>query len=157
MREWKDSEMCTRAFVLGAALIVALVSGVLGGCAAVPAAALTMGVTAAESGSAYMTRGELRGALHHDFEEVVASARVSLGLLAFEMVRTNEKEGFVYLLADDDRGRRVSVRIWRRTAELTTVRIRYGVFADRHVAAVLYETMLQEIGKIPEGAGESSG
>ncbi len=133
------------------------VMGMVGGCAAVPAAALTMGFTAAESGSAYMTRGELRSALQYDFEEVVASASGAMERLAFEVVRTNRKEGFVYLLAEDDGGRRLSVRVWRRTEELTTLRIRYGVIADRHVAAVVYEAMLQQMGMAEIAPSRSSG
>jgi len=141
---------------------LAVVSGMsagswMSGCVAAPAAALTLGFSAAEVGSAYVTRGELRAALDHGFSEVVESARAALDELAFTSVRANEEEGFVYLLAEDDRGRRLSVRITERTSRITTVRVRAGVIADRHVATVVFEAMLQEMGSAETAPRRSSG
>lgn len=129
----------------------------MSGCVAPPAAALTLGFSAAEVGSAYVVRGELRGALDHDFDDVVAAAEATLDELAFTPVRMNDRDGYVYILSEDDRGRRLSVRVTKRTERITTVRIRAGVIADRHVATVVFEAMLQEMGSAEIAPRRSSG
>lgn len=145
-------------FLRVATISAAGVGGVgMSGCVAPPAAALTLGFSAAEAGSAYVVRGELRGALDHDFDEVVTAATATLDDLAFTPVRTTARDGYVYMLSEDDRGRRLSVRVTKRTERITTVRIRAGVIADRHVATVVFEAMLQEMGSAETGPRRSSG
>lgn len=126
------------------------------GCAIPAATAASAGLAVAEAGAGAFQRGEIRAALRAPFPAVETAAHTALDELGFDTLedRTNRGDGRLYLVAQDDRGRRLSIRLQSRTEVVTKLRIRVGAIPDRTVAGLILAELLKDL---PEDAIPSAG
>ena len=118
---------------LAAACAVTLGSGG-GGCA--PAIVVTAGLSMAQAGTSAFIRGELLSARQASLDQVWLATLGALDELAFDVqvVRTPddpESEGrSAYVMAQDDDGPEVKVKLERASDAVTRVRIRIDLRGD---------------------------
>jgi uncharacterized protein YceK len=116
----------------------------LSGCAAVVIGAAAAGAGAA--GSSYVN-----GALKVDVlarpNEVARAAEKALAALRMQDIVSSATlvEGYVDAMTADDKT--VSIKIKRRTDEISRLQIRVGVFGDRQTSQLIYDQMRKYLPK----------
>lgn len=131
------------------ACLIVLASLAFAGCAAVPPAMLlTAGLTAAP---AYQ-RGTMTDTLVLPQDRVYDAAIAAVEDLALHLERVRFDESSAFILALDDRGVEVKIRLTRFTDTVTYVRVRIGFLGNRTYSQRVMERLRKHAGVTQPGA-----
>jgi len=134
-----------RVWALGA--VVLLASTGCGVELAVMGAAASAASSAASAGSAVYARGKLEAAWLGHFDLVVGAAEEACGDMGFYMVSSQGDlgKGVWKMVAVDDQGDKISVRVTRQTAKLTEFQINVGLWGKQSTARLYLKRMVEAI------------
>ncbi|MFN0134039.1 MAG: DUF3568 family protein [Phycisphaerales bacterium] len=130
---------------LARVLSVCAIAGQIGGCAT-PVIIATAGMSALQAGTAAYIDGRLQAAHVVSLGDAYAAASAALVDLKFNILSSKVREGSALIAAAEDDGRGIEVSLSRRTARVTKVSIRVGLFGDQSVSRLL---LAQYEGRLP--------
>ncbi len=111
-----------------------------------PEPLISVGLTAAQEGSAAFTKDEMRAAIRHPLAKVhEASLRaLSSWNLKTEVVDLNEKRGVI--TAREQGGRLIEINTIPVSSVVTSLRIKVGFWGDQPVSRLLLDDILADLG-----------
>lgn len=108
------------------------------GCAP-PLIFANAGMSLAEAGTSAFIEGELRAARRTPIDRMTRSYKLALESLYFPIMTERIEDDRAYLVADQNGGDDIEVKLTRNSDMVTSVRIRIGVFGDQAIARLVME------------------
>ena len=132
--------MPVRSIARALSLVLSVVMcSALGGCLG-PEVAATAGGTVAQTGATAFIGGELHKAYKLPMEQVAEAARAAIESLKLRPGVDRINEHSIYLMAREENGREISMRLEPVSPVVTRLKIRVGVWGDQSVSdLVLHE------------------
>lgn len=135
----------TRVALLVLAVAIPLASS---GCG-VPVIAATAGITAAQVGASEYAHGDLESAHAASFEAVYVASIAAIEDMGFLKVNAGIGERVATIRAQDVGGRSITIEMKRRTAVVTTMGIRIGVFGDQPLSRLVLGNIQARLPAVP--------
>lgn len=136
---------------LAVAALLLLLS--LSGCTGLEPAAVGAGVSAAQSGGAFLSRGKAGSYELATFEESLEAARRAGDTCGFQLDRERPTPHGLVLVYYDDRAQRISVTVERRTESVTLIRANTGPLGPTGLASLYFKQVLEVLDSIRPSGG----
>ncbi len=112
----------------------------LGPCGCAPPVLFAdAGLSLAEAGTSAFIEGELRSGVKRPLADVRAAIIEALAALDFPVDYTNDQDGYACVIAKQNSGDDISIRLRRRSSVVTTIQIRVGMLGDQAIARLIME------------------
>lgn len=128
-------------------LVVATLGLCAGGCIPIaPEPLISVGLTAAQEGSAAFSKDQMRAAIRHPLARVHEASLRALGSwnLKAEVVDLDEKRGVI--TAREQGGRLIEINATPISSVVTSLRIKVGFWGDQPVSRLLLDDILADLG-----------
>lgn len=122
---------------MAAAAVVAMLG--CAGCASPAMVVAPAAVDFATLGTSAYTSGSMRAAYARPFDEVVVATRSMVSELELKILRERESDGALYISAEDLTEVSYTIRVERRTPQITRVSIRIGWLGDQPLSTLLMD------------------